>query len=205
MTIRNNAWGRPPRFLSTSSTFTQLSDLLAGQAEQVAGFVCLKRHFQVQKDHMARPSWTQKAVPERPSRDGGLGGFPQGRNGLDLQAGEPPSQIVDQCRWFLDRWQIVVLFSFSRLCLPRPRTTFVHATMQQEVVDKDVSGASLLTMDSSICETADDVPALIERAVVGDEAALAALFERPRSRLRQRVRLRLDRRLLGPGLEAGDW
>jgi RNA polymerase sigma-70 factor, ECF subfamily len=43
----------------------------------------------------------------------------------------------------------------------------------------------------------DDIPALVERALVGDEAALGELFQRHRPRLRQMVRLRLDRRLLG--------
>ena len=38
---------------------------------------------------------------------------------------------------------------------------------------------------------------LIRRATAGDEAALAALFERYRGRLRQMVRLRLDPRLQG--------
>jgi RNA polymerase sigma-70 factor (ECF subfamily) len=46
-------------------------------------------------------------------------------------------------------------------------------------------------------ETPDDTLALIERAQAGDEAALGTLFQRHRSRLRQMVRLRLDRRLLG--------
>jgi hypothetical protein len=38
---------------------------------------------------------------------------------------------------------------------------------------------------------------LLRRASHGDEAALAALFGRYRKRLRQMVRLRLDRRLQG--------
>jgi RNA polymerase sigma-70 factor (ECF subfamily) len=38
---------------------------------------------------------------------------------------------------------------------------------------------------------------LLRRAAAGDEAALAALWERHRARLRQMVRLRLDRRLQG--------
>ena len=42
--------------------------------------------------------------------------------------------------------------------------------------------------------TTDD---LINRATGGDEAALAELFDRHRGRLRQMVRLRLDRRLQG--------
>lgn len=52
-------------------------------------------------------------------------------------------------------------------------------------------------MSPSRAEDHDDTPALIERAVAGDEPALAQLFERCRARLRQMVRLRLDRRLLG--------
>jgi RNA polymerase sigma-70 factor (ECF subfamily) len=43
----------------------------------------------------------------------------------------------------------------------------------------------------------DDSEDLLRRAAAGDEAALAALWERHRARLRQMVRLRLDRRLLG--------
>ena len=38
---------------------------------------------------------------------------------------------------------------------------------------------------------------LLRRAAAGDEAALASLWERHRARLRQMVRLRLDRRLQG--------
>src|SRR5262245_26142730 len=38
---------------------------------------------------------------------------------------------------------------------------------------------------------------LVRRAVAGDESALAELFDRYRSRLRQMIRLRLDRRLQG--------
>ena len=38
---------------------------------------------------------------------------------------------------------------------------------------------------------------LLDRAVGGDEAALAAFWERHRKRLRLMVRLRLDRRLQG--------
>jgi len=38
---------------------------------------------------------------------------------------------------------------------------------------------------------------LLRRAAAGDEAALASLWERHRARLRQKVRLRLDRRLQG--------
>jgi RNA polymerase sigma-70 factor (ECF subfamily) len=43
----------------------------------------------------------------------------------------------------------------------------------------------------------DDSEDLIRRAAAGEEAALAALWERHRARLRQMVRLRLDRRLQG--------
>jgi RNA polymerase sigma-70 factor (ECF subfamily) len=43
----------------------------------------------------------------------------------------------------------------------------------------------------------DDSDALVERAAQGDGAALAELFGRYRKRLRQMVRLRLDRRLHG--------
>ena len=43
----------------------------------------------------------------------------------------------------------------------------------------------------------DDSEELLRRAAAGDEAALASLWERHRARLRQMVRLRLDRRLQG--------
>ena len=43
----------------------------------------------------------------------------------------------------------------------------------------------------------DDSQELLRRAAAGDEAALGALWERYRTRLRQMVRLRLDRRLQG--------
>ena len=43
----------------------------------------------------------------------------------------------------------------------------------------------------------DDSEELLRRAAAGDEAALAALWERHRARLRLMVRLRLDRRLQG--------
>ena len=43
----------------------------------------------------------------------------------------------------------------------------------------------------------DDSEELLRRAAAGDEAALAALWERHRARLRQMVRLRLDPRLQG--------
>jgi RNA polymerase sigma-70 factor (ECF subfamily) len=43
----------------------------------------------------------------------------------------------------------------------------------------------------------DDSEELLRRAAAGDEAALAARWERYRARLRQMVRLRLDRRLQG--------
>ena len=48
-----------------------------------------------------------------------------------------------------------------------------------------------------------DAEELVRRAMAGDEAALAALFERHRPRLRRLVRLRLDRRLRGR-LDASD-
>lgn len=44
-------------------------------------------------------------------------------------------------------------------------------------------------------EISDDI--LVERAMAGDERALASLFGRHRHRLRQMVRLRMDRRLQG--------
>ena len=43
----------------------------------------------------------------------------------------------------------------------------------------------------------DDTDELVTRAAAGDQAALAALFDRYRARLRQMVRIRLDRRLQG--------
>jgi RNA polymerase sigma-70 factor (ECF subfamily) len=43
----------------------------------------------------------------------------------------------------------------------------------------------------------DDSEELLRRAAAGDQAALAALWERHRARLRLMVRLRLDRRLRG--------
>jgi RNA polymerase sigma-70 factor (ECF subfamily) len=43
----------------------------------------------------------------------------------------------------------------------------------------------------------DDSEELLRRAAAGDAAALASLWERHRARLRQMVRLRLDRRLQG--------
>ena len=45
----------------------------------------------------------------------------------------------------------------------------------------------------------DDPEELLRRAAAGDEAALGALWERHRARLRLMVRLRLDRRLQGRG------
>ncbi|MCR9296314.1 MAG: sigma-70 family RNA polymerase sigma factor [bacterium] len=52
-------------------------------------------------------------------------------------------------------------------------------------------------MSSAISNSTDDLDDLIERALVGDKQALAALFGHYRRRLRQMVRLRLDRRLQG--------
>ena len=43
----------------------------------------------------------------------------------------------------------------------------------------------------------DDQDDLLERALAGDESALAALFDGYRDRLRRMIRLRLDRRLAG--------
>jgi RNA polymerase sigma-70 factor (ECF subfamily) len=52
-------------------------------------------------------------------------------------------------------------------------------------------------MSSAISNSTDDLDDLIGRALSGDEQALAALFGHYRRRLRQMVRLRLDRRLQG--------
>ena len=52
-------------------------------------------------------------------------------------------------------------------------------------------------MSSAISNSTDDLDDLIRRALSGDEQALAALFGHYRRRLRQMVRLRLDRRLQG--------
>ena len=46
-------------------------------------------------------------------------------------------------------------------------------------------------------DPADDRNILLERALAGDESALAALFDGYRDRLRRMIRLRLDRRLSG--------
>jgi RNA polymerase sigma-70 factor (ECF subfamily) len=46
-------------------------------------------------------------------------------------------------------------------------------------------------------QDSNDTDDLLRRAAAGDQAALAALWERHRGRLRQMVRLRLDRRLQG--------
>jgi RNA polymerase sigma-70 factor (ECF subfamily) len=46
-------------------------------------------------------------------------------------------------------------------------------------------------------QDSDDSEHLLRRAASGDQAALAALWQRHRARLRQMVRLRLDRRLQG--------
>ena len=43
----------------------------------------------------------------------------------------------------------------------------------------------------------DDMNVLLQRALAGDESALAALFDGYRERLRRMIRLRLDRRLSG--------
>jgi RNA polymerase sigma-70 factor (ECF subfamily) len=46
-------------------------------------------------------------------------------------------------------------------------------------------------------QDSDDSEELLRRAAAGDQAALVALWDRHRARLRQMVRLRLDRRLQG--------
>jgi RNA polymerase sigma-70 factor, ECF subfamily len=51
--------------------------------------------------------------------------------------------------------------------------------------------------NSKMTEASDDTILLLERALVGDESALAALFAGYRERLRRMIRLRLDRRLSG--------
>jgi RNA polymerase sigma-70 factor, ECF subfamily len=43
----------------------------------------------------------------------------------------------------------------------------------------------------------DEIQVLVERALTGDESALAALFDGYRGQLRRMIRLRLDRRLSG--------
>ena len=52
-------------------------------------------------------------------------------------------------------------------------------------------------MSSAISNSTENLDNLIDRALTGDEQALAALFGHYRRRLRQMVRLRLDRRLQG--------
>ena len=52
-------------------------------------------------------------------------------------------------------------------------------------------------MDDDCTPTSDATDALARAADAGDEAALAELYGRHRKRLRQMVRLRLDRRLQG--------
>jgi len=52
-------------------------------------------------------------------------------------------------------------------------------------------------MGPAMPNDADNPDALLPRALAGDAAALGRLFERHRDRLRQMVRLRLDRRLYG--------
>ena len=52
-------------------------------------------------------------------------------------------------------------------------------------------------MGSSMSTESLEVEDLLRQAADGDQAALAALFDRYRKRLRQMVRLRLDRRLRG--------
>ena len=48
-----------------------------------------------------------------------------------------------------------------------------------------------------MAEPRDDTNVLLNRALAGDESALAALFDGHRERLRRMIRLRLDRRLTG--------
>jgi RNA polymerase sigma-70 factor, ECF subfamily len=48
-----------------------------------------------------------------------------------------------------------------------------------------------------MAEPRDDTNVLLERALAGDETALAALFNGYRERLRRMIRLRMDRRLSG--------
>jgi RNA polymerase sigma-70 factor (ECF subfamily) len=50
-------------------------------------------------------------------------------------------------------------------------------------------------MRANLYQSANDSDELIRRAAADDEGALAALWERYRGRLRQMIRLRLDRRL----------
>jgi RNA polymerase sigma-70 factor (ECF subfamily) len=58
-------------------------------------------------------------------------------------------------------------------------------------------GTDLLRMGTPMGQEPDDTEDLLQRAAAGDDAALPALWERHRARLRQMVRLRLDRRLQG--------
>src|SRR5215472_16115068 len=48
-----------------------------------------------------------------------------------------------------------------------------------------------------MAEPRDDTNVLLERALAGDETALAALFDGYRERLRRMIHLRMDRRLSG--------
>jgi RNA polymerase sigma-70 factor (ECF subfamily) len=52
-------------------------------------------------------------------------------------------------------------------------------------------------MGAVMIDDSSDIDALLRRARVGDADALAELFDRYRERLRQMIRLRLDRRLYG--------
>jgi hypothetical protein len=58
-------------------------------------------------------------------------------------------------------------------------------------------GASIPSMSSAIGNSTGNLDDLIRRALSGDEQALAALFGHYRRRLRQMVRLPLDKRLQG--------
>jgi RNA polymerase sigma-70 factor (ECF subfamily) len=62
------------------------------------------------------------------------------------------------------------------------------------------SGACVPDISSgsrTMAERRDDTKILLERALAGDDSALAALFDGYRERLRRMIRLRLDRRLSG--------
>src|SRR6516162_5465789 len=62
---------------------------------------------------------------------------------------------------------------------------------------RSVPARILSLMGTHMDHDPDDSEELLSRATAGDEAALAALWERHRARLRLMVRLRLDRRLQG--------
>src|SRR6516162_4897845 len=62
---------------------------------------------------------------------------------------------------------------------------------------RSVPARILILMGTHMDRDPDDSEDLLRRAAAGDEAALAAPWQRHRGRLRQMVRLRLDRRLQG--------